>query len=103
MKLRTGMLLAAAAGAVAWIAARVRTPDEPVPAMPAPPPEPADVDQVPEGWSVVDYPENPEQKPTGPPRRSRRDDGVLRSMSAIRRFFRTSETPVWFVSATAFN
>jgi biotin carboxylase len=28
---------------------------------------------------------------------------TLRGMSEIRRFFRTNETPIWFVSATAFN
>ena len=30
-------------------------------------------------------------------------NGVLRGLSEIRRFFRTSETPVSFISATAFN
>jgi biotin carboxylase len=75
-------------------------PEEPEPAVPP-------ADELPEGWSVVDFTDGvesqpaPEPEPT--PARSARDDGVLRGMPAIRRFFRTSETPVWFVSATAFN
>jgi len=37
-------------------------------------------------------------------RKARREHGpVLRGMSEIRRFFRTNETPIYFVSATAFN
>ena len=31
------------------------------------------------------------------------EDGVLRGIPAIRHFFRTNETPIYFVSATAFN
>jgi biotin carboxylase len=124
VKFRTGVLLAGAAAAVAWVASRARRGDEPVPATPAPsppapePPPPAaeppaepGQEPIPEGWSVVDYSEEPaaeaepepEPKPPKATRRSRRDDGVLRGISAIRRFFRTNETPVWFVSATAFN
>jgi biotin carboxylase len=33
----------------------------------------------------------------------KRKEGPLRGVSEIRRFFRTNETPVYFVSATAFN
>ena len=40
-----------------------------------------------------------------PPRRRRSsdDDGVLRGLADIRAFFRTNETPIYFISATAFN
>ena len=34
---------------------------------------------------------------------ARRTQGPLRGIPDIRRFFRTNETPVYFVSATAFN
>ena len=63
-----------------------------------------DDDSIPEGWSVVDFSEGvPTELDSIAPAQRRQDDGVLRGISAIRRFFRTSETPVWFVSATAFN
>ncbi len=40
-------------------------------------------------------PSQPPSRPTG--------DGPLQGIAAIRNFFRTNETPVYFVSATAFN
>ena len=124
MRLRTGVLLAGALAAIAAVTRRLRhapvgppavqpaapvfappePPPEPEPRQPEQPPAPAK-EPMPEGWSVVDYssgvPQAPSPRPTM--RRGRKDDGVLRSMSAIRRYFRTNETPVWFVSATAFN
>ena len=81
-------------------------PEPPVLRQPTGPDDASVSDEaIPEGWSVVDYSEG---IPPAPParttsRRARKDDGVLRGMSAIRRFFRTNEVPVWFVSATAFN
>jgi biotin carboxylase len=80
----------------------------PAPAEPAAQAEPpAHAEGIPAGWSVVDYSHGlpVEREPALPPvaRRRQRDAGVLRGISAIRRFFRTNETPVWFVSATAFN
>lgn len=36
-------------------------------------------------------------------KKAARDARTLRGMSEIRRFFRTNETPIYFVSATAFN
>ncbi len=120
MRLRTGLILAGALAALAAVARRVRhapagmpAPAPGPPPPPAQPPEPeppvsgppAPVEEMPEGWSVVDYsagvPGTP--KPRAAVRRAKKDDGVLRGMAAIRRFFRTNETPVWFVSATAFN
>jgi biotin carboxylase len=126
VKLRTGVLLAAALAAIAAITRRMRhapaggppepgslpppqpaAPTEPAePPQPAQPaePEPPEVTDMPEGWSVVDYTRGvPDEPPRPAARRGRKDDGVLRGMAAIRRFFRTNETPVWFVSATAFN
>src|SRR4029078_2266921 len=44
----------------------------------------------------------PPPAPGGPTRLSS-SHPPLRGVSEIRRFFRTSETPVYFVSATAFN
>jgi len=129
VRLRTGVLLAGAAALVAAVASRLRRasrglppaepplpwpepssepprPPEP-PAGPVPAPVEPEQEPIPEGWSVVDYSEGvPVERvepPPPKPRRPRRDDGVLRGMSAIRRSFRTNETPVWFVSATAFN
>lgn len=66
------------------------------PFVAAPPPEavevpPADVD-LPGGWEVV----------VPPPRHSGRQE-PLRGISEIRRFFRTNDVPIWFVSATSFN
>jgi len=46
----------------------------------------------------------PDGGSTRPARRRRSDDdGVLRELADIRAFFRTNETPVYFISATAFN
>ncbi len=131
MRLRTGVLLAGAAALVAAVASRLRRSSRGLPPAelplewpePAPPAEPEPTSQqsvarsespaepepeaIPEGWSVVDYsegvPVESVEPPAPKPRRPRRDDGVLRGISAIRRSFRTNETPVWFVSATAFN
>jgi biotin carboxylase len=126
VRLRTGVVLTAAAAAVAWVVSRLRdvreappagSLDRPAadvgsepeqPAAPEEPPMPREWEEepMPEGWTVIDYTEGPpadEPPPAAPRKRRKADDGVLRGMSAIRRFFRTNETPVWFVSATAFN
>jgi biotin carboxylase len=64
----------------------------------APPPEPIESDDVatdaglPGGWEVV----------VPAPRHAERTE-PLRGISEIRRFFRTNDVPIWFVSATAFN
>lgn len=127
MRLRTGVLLAGAAAVVATVVSRLRRasrgsppaepplpwpepapplePESGPPAEQEPPVEPAAA--IPAGWSVVEFddgePVEQREPPPRKPSRARRDDGVLRGMSAIRRYFRTNETPVWFVSATAFN
>jgi biotin carboxylase len=73
------------------------------PLVAAPPPEPESPEtepdpgtgqqaEVPSGWEVVvPAPRRPET--------SERLSGI----SSIRRFFRTNDVPIWFVSATAFN
>lgn len=124
MKVRLLAVLAALAAVLAWLRRRTRVeaapgvapggPPSPPPETSAPPAEPAgepgepipptapaapqeppaELPEAPEGWTVVEV-----DPRTGRPR----DDGVLRGVSAIRRFFRTNDTPVWFVSATAFN
>jgi biotin carboxylase len=68
----------------------------PLPELPAREDEgpPADGDDLPPGWEVVEV--------AGPAPVARRAE-PLRGISEIRRFFRTNEVPVWFVSATAFN
>jgi biotin carboxylase len=70
----------------------------PLPELPAREDEdegpPADDDDLPPGWEVVEV--------AGPAPVARRAE-PLRGISEIRRFFRTNEVPVWFVSATAFN
>ena len=43
------------------------------------------------------------KKAAKPAKKRVRDAGTLRGVSEIRRFFRTNETPIYFVSATAFN
>ena len=60
---------------------------------------------IPEGWTIVEFSEGLPTEPASAAAAvpGRKVDGVLRGMSAIRRFFRTNDTPVWFVSATAFN
>jgi hypothetical protein len=79
---------------------------------PSPPPyeRPTLSAYAPPGWSVVTYPKEP-----GPPRApvaaAASPDLAsplpaverLRGLAEIRRFFRTNETPIVFVSATAFN
>jgi hypothetical protein len=45
----------------------------------------------------------PQEAPRPIRRRRSDDDGVLRGLADIRAFFRTNETPVYFISATAFN
>jgi biotin carboxylase len=73
----------------------------PLPDLPAPEPdsgsEPVE-DDLPSGWEVVEV-AAPVAAHQAPPR----EPGPLRGISEIRRFFRTNEVPVWFVSATAFN
>ncbi len=108
MKLRVLALLGALTALVGWRRTRARRAARPSHDASSPPavsepdasgtraaaPPSAGALDVPDGWTVVEVDER-----TGRPR----DDGVLRGVSAIRRFFRTNDTPVWFVSATAFN
>ncbi len=105
MRLRTLAFVGALAALVGWARTRARRPAEVPPEvsdfsqtppsdLPAAPPTAEPPEDLPTGWSVVEVDER-----TGRPR----DDDVLRGVSAIRRFFRTNSTPVWFVSATAFN
>ncbi len=51
-------------------------------------------DDLPPGWEVIEV-----ARPASGARRVE----TLRGISEIRRFFRTNDVPVWFVSATAFN
>lgn len=69
-------------------------PAEPAPAerLPAEPRPRRESEAPPAGWEVV----------VPPPRRPTLSR-PLRGISEIRRFFRTNDVPVWFVSATAFN
>jgi biotin carboxylase len=68
------------------------------PLVAAPAPEPASSEEaildadLPDGWEVL----------VPAPRHSERKE-PLRGISEIRRFFRTNDVPIWFVSATAFN
>ncbi len=67
----------------------------PLPDLPAPEPGLDDVPEpLPSGWEVVEV-----AAPAPPPRAA----APLRGISEIRRFFRTNDVPIWFVSATAFN
>ncbi len=65
----------------------------------------ARADAAPPGAAAASTAASTDEGATTPPRRRRRsdDDGVLRGLADIRAFFRTSETPVYFISATAFN
>jgi biotin carboxylase len=82
------------------VASEAPTVSEPAPAALAPEPsEPAEPEVEPAAAS-----EPPEPAPSERRARPRAPKGpVLRGVPAIRRFFRTTETPIYFVSATAFN
>jgi hypothetical protein len=79
---------------------------------PSPPPyeRPTLSAYAPPGWSVVTYPREPEARrepvvaaPSPDLARPLRGVEPLREVAEIQRFFRSNETPVVFVSATAFN
>jgi len=109
MRARTVALPAAAVAVGAGVLARLRrrrkagvapTAVEPPAPQPGAPAEPA-------APTIVAEPVEPEERPRyEPPVRAFAGGASrtpLRGISEIRRFFRTNETPIWFVSATPFN
>ena len=82
------------AGAAAAPLVAAPLPDLPTPGPTVP--EPSE-EALPSGWEVVEVAPAPAAPAATPAA------GPLRGISEIRRFFRTNDVPIWFVSATAFN
>ncbi len=105
MRARTVALLGGAVALVGVARARLRRRPPPAPAAPttiahvaADATAPSEPRQVAEA-----HPERPVYSPPVRALAGGESRAQLRGISEIRRFFRTNETPIWFVSATPFN